>query len=88
MRGLTGTVSAFTFEDSRTDNHVGEMSRMVCRTLVPTPEGTGIPNSDRVSFLVFPGLTHGAAGVRAHIQKLQRPRTPTSWRFSSPAVPI
>lgn len=55
IRNNTGTQGAFTFLDSGPHNHVGEVSRKLARTLVPTPDHKAVPNEDFVSFLVFPG---------------------------------
>jgi hypothetical protein len=70
IRNNSGTHSEFAFRDTGTTIKVGESSRKLCRTLVPTPDGQAVYNEDYVSFLVFPGLKSGAAGVRTEIAKL------------------
>jgi hypothetical protein len=66
----TGAFSEFKFLDGGTPNHVGECSRKLCRTLVPTPDTTAhVPNTDPISFIVFPNSRSGG-GVSQGITNL------------------
>jgi hypothetical protein len=66
----TGASSEFAFLDSGTTSNVGECSRKLCRTLVPTAESViMVPNSDPISFIVFPNSRAGG-GVSDQIDKL------------------
>ena len=71
IRNATGTHSEFSFRDTGTNQNVGESSRKLCRTLVPTPDESAIYNEDFVSFLVFPGV-RTSAGIRTQIAKLAK----------------
>lgn len=70
IRNSTGTSSEFAFRDTGTNYNVGESSRKLCRTLVPTPDGQAVYNEDYVSFMVFPHLHNGGGGIRTQISKL------------------
>jgi hypothetical protein len=70
INNSTGASSEFSFLDTGTPNHVGESSRKLCRTLVPTPDSViYVPNTDYISFIVFPNSRAGG-GVGAQIEKL------------------
>lgn len=72
IRDKTGTHSDFTFRDTGTSDRVGESSRKLCRTLVPTPDDNALYNEDFASFLVFPGSRTRASSVEGEIKKLNQ----------------
>jgi hypothetical protein len=68
----TGAHCEFAFRDTGTVHNVGECSRKLCRTLVPTAESVIlVDDSHPISFIVFPH-SRAAAGVGAQIEKLEK----------------
>jgi hypothetical protein len=70
INNSTGAASEFAYLDSGTNYQVGESSRNLCRTLVPTADDViMVRDVDYISFLAFPG-SQGGAGVGDQLDKL------------------